>query len=351
MAKMIESKSGDTLPMREFNISNHLLGDRAALDAAFDRDGYWFFRDVLDKDAVARTRAVFLDVLNKLGVIDPSRQDAAVYNGAPLDDFPIKMGGPPDIDPLLARYPRDAFVKEPAVKRFFEALFGDEVFWVPNSEFHAAPPQGQHFWVPESERAGAPSNAGPAASRFNYVHSDGPNNKGLPLKICWIPIAEIDEETGGLAVAEGLHKPRMGDFPRLMTGIKEGDVPKEAWRRALYKPGDLLVFSLETPHSGLGNRSSKYFRLSMDIRGMKKSENIPVVGKVAAIDRCAIAVDDNEGKQHTFRIDEDTYCRIYREKLTGIPLELDEIPRLVKVGAPVYVAADHGTAVFIRPQH
>ena len=34
-----------------------------------------------------------------------------------------------------------------------------------------------------------------------------------------------------------------------------------------------------------------------------------------------------------------------------MPLTLAEIPELVKVGAPVYVAADHGTATFIRPQH
>src|SRR5581483_3085536 len=37
-----------TPPMRERSVSNHLLGNRAALDAAWDRDGYWFFRDVLD---------------------------------------------------------------------------------------------------------------------------------------------------------------------------------------------------------------------------------------------------------------------------------------------------------------
>jgi hypothetical protein len=34
-----------------------------------------------------------------------------------------------------------------------------------------------------------------------------------------------------------------------------------------------------------------------------------------------------------------------------MPLELAEIPQLVKIGSPVSVAADHGTAIFIRPQH
>ena len=334
MNAVIESKFADTPAMREFNVSNHLLGDRAALDAAFERDGYWFFRGVLDLDAVARVRAVYLEVLDELRVIEPGRTDAAIYNGAPLDDFPIKMGGDPAIDPLLARYPRDLLVEDPKVRPLFEQLFGGEVFWVPNSEFHASPPTPRH-----------------AGSRFNYVHSDGPNNKGLPLKVCWIPLATIEEEAGGLAVTEGLHRPRMNDFPRPAAGIKESDVPLDAWRRAVFQPGDLLVFSLQSPHSGLANRSENVFRLSMDIRGMRKADNPPTVGKVAAIDQCAITVETEEGAQRTFRIDEDTFCRIYRGRQSGMPLTLSEIPELVKVGAPVYVAADHGTATFIRPQH
>jgi ectoine hydroxylase-related dioxygenase (phytanoyl-CoA dioxygenase family) len=324
----------DSPPMREFNVSNHLLDDRAGLEAAWERDGYWFFRDVLDKDAVGGLRAVYLKVMNELGVIDPTRTDAAVSNGAPLDNYPIKNDGTIGNDPLLALYPRDQFVAEPKIHAFFTHLFGDEPFWVPNTEYHAYPPNKNH-----------------SGSRFNFIHCDGPNNKGLPLKICWIPLATIDEATGGVAVTEGLHKPRMNDFPRPPQGIARGVIPEEAWRRTVYQPGDLLVFSLETPHSGLANRSDRYFRLSMDIRGMKKSENVPTVGRVAAIDACAITVVGDDGQQKTFRLDSDTFCRITRGRLTGMPLDLAEIPQLVKVGDPVYVASDHGTATFIRPQH
>jgi hypothetical protein len=48
--------------MEELQVCNALLGNRAALDAAWQRDGYWFFRDVLDQGAVARLRAVFVAV-------------------------------------------------------------------------------------------------------------------------------------------------------------------------------------------------------------------------------------------------------------------------------------------------
>lgn len=334
MTDMITSEFADTLPMRELTVSNHLLGDAAGLAAAWERDGYWFFRDVLDKAAIGRLRSVYLDVLNEVGVIDPDRTDAAVYNGASLDNFPIRNDGTPGTDPLMARYPRNRFVVEPNIRAFFSELFGDDVFWVPNTEYHALPP-----------------GSGRAGKRFNFIHCDGPNNKGLPLKICWIPLVMIDEATGGLALAEGMHRPRMNDFPRPPEGIAEDAIPANAWRRTVYQPGDVLIFSMETPHSGLANRSDRYFRLSMDIRGMPMSGNIPTVGKVAAIDPCAITVTTEEGAQRTFRIDEDTFCRITRGRLTGMPLALAEIPELVKVGDPVYVASDHGTATFIRPQH
>ncbi|MGJ0239424.1 phytanoyl-CoA dioxygenase family protein [Novosphingobium fluoreni] len=330
----ITSTSADTPAMPQFNVSNHLLGDRAALDAAWDRDGYWFFRDVLDKDAIGRVRAVFLEVLNDLGVVEPGRSDVAIYNGAPLDDYPIRMGADPDLDPLLARYPADDFIANPKIRAFFEELLGDEVVWVPNTEFHAVPPGGSD-----------------QPSRFNFVHADGANNKGLALRVCWIPIAPIDEATGGLAVTEGLHKPRLGDFRRPPRGINLNDVPSESWRRAEYEPGDLLMFSLESPHSGLANRSDRYFRLSMDIRCTRKSDGVPVLGTLLAADANAIEIEDEQGERHVFRIDELTFFRIYRGRDTGMPVPLDEIATLAPIGKPVFVAHQNGIATFVRPQH
>ncbi|MDO7836319.1 phytanoyl-CoA dioxygenase family protein [Sphingobium sp. HBC34] len=333
-ANIIRSPFADTPAMPEFNTSNHLLGDRAALDAAWERDGYWFFRDVLDKDAIAAVRAEYMEVLNDLGVVEPGFSDLAVYNGASLDNYPIKMGGDPKIDPLLARYPADRFVVHPKIKAFFEELLGDEVVWVPNTEFHAVPPSGSN-----------------QPSRFNFVHADGPNNKGLKLRVAWIPIAPIDEAIGGLAVTEGLHRPRMGDFPRPSIGIDPADVPVDSWRRAEYQPGDLLMFTLESPHSGLANRSDRFFRMSMDIRCTRKSDGVPVVGTLAEVDPCAIAVDDDAGARHIFRLDEYTFFRVYRGRLTGMPVPLADIPAIAPIGERIFVAHENGRAVFVRPAH
>lgn len=331
---VIESPAGDTLPMREFTVSNHLLGDREALQAAWDRDGYWFFRDVLDKGAIDRLRGVYLEELNKLGLIDPTRDDMAIYTGGSLEDYPITNNGNPHGDPVLSRHPMKQFTADPAIKAFFTELLGDEPYFVPNTEYHAAPPKKGHN-----------------GSRFNYLHADGANNKGLPLKICWIPLAEIDERTGGLALTEGLHKPRIGDFARPPEGIASDVIPDDAWRRTIYQPGDLLMFSLESPHSGLANLSEDRFRLSCDVRVMRKSDNVPMVGKIRAIDRNAVTVASDEGEEKTFRLSEDTFCRITRGRLSGMPLALDEITQYVKIGDPVYVASNDGVATFMRPQH
>ena len=61
--------------MAQMKTHNHLLGDRAALDAAWETDGYWLFRNILDKGAVARLRGHFVRELERLGVVDP--QDEA----------------------------------------------------------------------------------------------------------------------------------------------------------------------------------------------------------------------------------------------------------------------------------
>ena len=54
--------------MQELHVSNDLLSNRAALDEAWKRDGYWFFRDMLAREAVARLRAVYMEELAKLKV-------------------------------------------------------------------------------------------------------------------------------------------------------------------------------------------------------------------------------------------------------------------------------------------
>lgn len=323
--------SVNTLPMRELNVSNHLLGDRAALNAAWERDGYWFFRDVIDQGALARLREVYLKCLREDGVIDPNVTDAAVYNGASLDKVRVGRTGTPELvaaDPLVPLNPKAEFLADPAIHKLFSELLGDEPFWVPISEYRVEQP-----------------NRDRNRSRFSFIHCDCSHNAGIPFVLFWIPVAAIDEETGGLAVAEGLHHP--DSIARPPEGIPLEWFPPDVWRRAAYRPGDLLMFDKNTPHSGLANYSSRYFRLSMDLRAVRASENVPTVGHIAAVGPDSVTVKTDNGSMKTFKVDADSYCRSY----DGVKIPLAEIQARLKVGSSVIVGAENGVAKVVRPQH
>lgn len=306
----------------ELHVSNDLIGDYAALRAAWERDGYWFFRDVLDHDAVARLRASYVAVLAEAGVIDPSDADLR-HNGADLSAMPPRMA------PLSKTQPWRAFIADRAIHAFFARLLDDEPFWIPIVEYRAAPPN--------------PSRGG---DRINYLHQDGFYNDGIPFCVAWIPLSEIDEDVGGVVLAEGMHHgPYLHDLSAEHFAIPEDAIPEDRWRRATYRPGDVLLMDPGTPHSGLLNQSDR-FRLSMDIRVMPRSGQTPAVGTVAAVDADSITVDGQDGLKRLL-LDDKTFVRV----LDGRKFARTQIPETFPVGSSVIVAAQDGVATVIRPPH
>jgi hypothetical protein len=314
--------------MGELKTHNHLLGDLAALDAAWETDGYWFFRDVLDRAAVGRLRAVFVEELERQGVIDPvgeaSTERSVRYNGASLERFPFRM------EPLAQRAPWRALVAEPPIHAFFTRLFGEAPFWVPVVEYRATPPVQD-----------------PSRPRFDGVHQDGPYSPGIPFRICWIPLAEIDAEVGGLALVEGLTE-QVNRHPLSEgsnTKIPLEALPADRWRRTTYQAGDLLLMNLWTPHSGLSNISDR-FRLSLDHRVMARSDRCPYVGAVKAISETSVTLV-SEGREVTLRITPDTYVR----NDFGVKLHGAAIAEFHRPGQVAIVAFEGDMATVVRPPH
>lgn len=161
-------------------------------------------------------------------------------------------------------------------------------------------------------------------------------------------MAEIDEKTGGLALGEGLHKGpylHARDNPPLFP-IPDDAVPEDAWRRTTYRPGDVLLMDLGTPHSGLSNHSDR-FRLSIDIRLMGASGDTPIIGKLTAISSDTVGVAGEDGRRGEFVIDQETYCR----GLDGKKINQPDISLYFKVGDQAIVASKDGRATVIRPPH
>ncbi|MBV9840941.1 MAG: phytanoyl-CoA dioxygenase family protein [Sphingomonadaceae bacterium] len=332
MATLIkEAPAREQFPeTRELKTHNHLIGNHAALNEAWEEDGYWFFRDVLDKDAVARLRQSWIDELEKQEVIDPvgdvSTAKSVRYNGHSLDHYPFRM------EPLAEKAPWKAFVAEKPIHDAFTNILGDEPFWVPVVEYRATPPQQDR-----------------SKPRIDGIHQDGPYSPGIPFRICWIPLAEIDDEIGGLMLAEGMAAEKIDYLPKEEGGsnvsIPLDGIPAERWRRATYQAGDVLLMNLWTPHTGIANRSDR-FRLSMDHRVMAKRDKCPIVGHVEEISEDRVIVRDEAG-QHTLRIDPETYVRnTFGKKLNG-----PAITDFFRPGSEVIIAYDGDRASVVRPPH
>jgi len=315
-----------TPAMGEFNVSNHLLGDHEVLKAAWERDGYWFFRDVLDKDVIANIRQVYVDYLVEMGLTDPNDPDTR-YNGADYSHLPINSNQ----SKLNQQKVHKLLHEAPTINAFFAKLFGSDPFWVPFTVHRTNPP------VQDKSRA-----------RFDFIHADGFYNEGLPFLICWVPLDVIDEETGGLAVVEGVHhQPSLHKrIDMNILPIQAEDVPEGHWRHTVYRPGDVLLMDLDTPHSGLSNISKDRFRFSMDTRIMPSAGNTPYVGAIAAVSDSEVTITDAKGEDHTLHFDEASFVR----GTMGDQMTLSEIPGRYAPGDNVIVMTEGKRVINMRPQ-
>src|SRR5215470_870603 len=145
-------------PMKELDVHNDLLGDPERMNAVFREEGYLFFRDALDHDAVEAVRAKYFSILvDDYGVIDPGQAEP-VWNGADVSQFPVKV---PEI---YGSGTWEALTANPKVHAFFEGVMGEPISWIPSTEYRLNPPVAQE---PADYVAGR--------------HQDGFFNEGIPF--------------------------------------------------------------------------------------------------------------------------------------------------------------------------
>lgn len=320
----MNAPNADITPaMGELRVSNSLLSDHAALAEAWELDGYWFFRDVLDRAVIDRIRGIYVDYLAETGVADPADPQIR-YSGGDLSRLSPRM------DPLVERQIYRELHEAPTINAFFAHLFGVAPFWLPFTEYRATPPAADR-----------------ARSRFDFIHEDGVYNDGLPFLICWVPLAEIDADVGGLAVVEGAHRgPCLHRRDGMkIPGIDLADVPVDRWRRTTYQPGDVLLMDRRTPHSGMSNVSDR-FRLSMDTRILPSGPGMPLVGPLVAIAADRLTIRDGE-RERVVRVDERSFVR----GLNGDQMVQADIPSKFSAGDWVIAAVEGDRVVNMRPRH
>jgi hypothetical protein len=306
--------------------STRLLGDRSALHAAWDRDGYWYFRSVLDAESLAWFRAPIMAELKRIEVVDLN-EDAPVWNGRHLERFPppVQAGYAPFPALVKSRRWRDFLARAPIAEFFREAL-GSDVHWVPVAETRVMPPR-------ETCQDGL----------LTYVHQDGFYNEGYRCLTAWMPLWPIRREAGGLTVAAGLHRgPYLHDLqqpPRYP--IPADAINADQWRTADYEVGDVVLFDRMLPHSGQRNRSKHDFRVSFDVRCVLPGDPAPIVGHILEATATGVRVRAEDGRVHNLTFDAKSYCRGLGRN-AGARLRPLEVAQQYQAGQEVMITEEAG---------
>lgn len=252
-----------------FRDSRSLLDDPPAIRTRFAEDGYVYLTSALDRDAVDHARGRMLEQLDELGMLQP---------GAPVSDGIARTPWQPQsVHNLIhGNHPLQKLLYAGRMLEIHELLFGASI---------------RHFdftWI----RAIGPGRG--TAPHADAVYMGRGTQR---LVTAWTPLMEIPLQVGGLIVMLGSHRIRRlrKYFAYDVDSFCENQPDREAkdvhgwvgplgdgklgenpamlqkaiglpWLTAeTYRPGDLLIFSLQTLHASLDNSSDRV-RLSTDSR-------------------------------------------------------------------------------------
>ena len=243
------------LPM---TVSNDLLGDREALQARMEEDGYLYFSRVLDRDKVLRLRRRMLATLRDAGWV---MAEPVLMRGR-TTVRPVREGSDeflPVYDEIQKLEEYHTFAHDEALQALMRDVLDDTAFPHPLKIARLAFPDNYEVSTPP--------------------HQDYPNNQGTPdLTASWIPVGDLPSIMGGIAVLRGSH--RRGLLP-LTTHLGAGnrcavlplDLLEECrWVTTEFEAGDVLLFPAMTVHAALHNASELYLRLSVDFRWQRAGE-------------------------------------------------------------------------------
>lgn len=301
-------------------VANAFLGNPSQLEALWERDGYLYFQQVIDPELVDTIRREYASALYERGLVDDPAAEP-VWNGTDRKRLPNSK-----LPEIANTDCWRSFINSPSVNAVLRDVLQDEPFWLPMTEYRAVLRTDEEM-------------------HFLGLHQDALQNSGMSFRGVWVPLNDIDETMGGLALAEGWHRrgfvhdDHSGRLPLISSRV----VTPADWRRAHYRPGDLVVFDDMIPHGGVSNHSDR-IRLSMDLRVMGASAPRPVIGQIVAVKPGEVLVETREGAIETLSVHSESRLRLAH----GIPVAVEDLVDKFPIGMPVVASHEKGRTIMMR---
>ncbi len=271
--------------MARLQDSSKHLEDPAKLNEILSERGYVFLRAALGRRKILAVSNDIIDVLKAYGFVPPGASEALWSGKVPSgNELSLGYGGAvkkinslPSIRELILRGGQVSLLKK---------LLGGEIYsWVENRD------RGIRIMLPG--RLSYSNVGGVKGTTVTPAHQDNYFFRTPNYVTTWIPLMDIDEAVGGLAIAEGSQ--RNGYYQHWYRGAEYLGVPENkeearswstsegrpatgevkaerfswTWLNTDYQAGDLLMFHPMMLHRGLENTSTK-IRLSADIRYQRR---------------------------------------------------------------------------------
>jgi ectoine hydroxylase-related dioxygenase (phytanoyl-CoA dioxygenase family) len=234
----------------EFLVSNDALNDSEELRRRANRDGYLFFRGLLDAEPLLNVRRQILELCQKEGWLASgcSMMDGIAKPGVKwVEPQPEFMRVYYEIMKLEEFH---ALAHHPALLDLYRKLFGEEVLVHARNIARIIFPDNTKFTTP---------------SHQDWVHIQGTQE----TYSAWIPLSDCPRELGGLAILVGSHKAGLMQHHEAYgaggIGI-DTDRLSYKWASSEFRLGDFVTFQSMTIHKGLHNVTKDRIRLSVDFR-------------------------------------------------------------------------------------
>lgn len=238
-----------------FQDATPLLDQPEKLREQADKDGFLFFRGLLQADKLLALRREMLEILNARDLLDRSCDlmdgigDLEAIDALTLDRSDVGVTG--EIYLEIQRLKRfQGMVHDPALLELFRLLFQTAPFPHPLTI--------GRIMLPHRKLRATPAHQ-------DFIHIQGTTSTWTT----WFPLGDTPRELGGLSVLQGSHK--LGTLSVTSHAGAGGletilcDLDLE-WVEGDYRVGDVLTFHSQMVHKALPNRLGNKIRLSCDFR-------------------------------------------------------------------------------------